>query len=102
MKTTIITEFVKFKSLETTTEEQLLSKVEFLSNFQKPLDGYIDAELIKNMNENEWCIVYHYENMEKAKLIGEKMRNAKIFAEFMPYIAPDSIKITFYNSLKKF
>lgn len=101
MKNSIITEFVNFKVLETTTEEQLISKADILNYFQKKLDGYIDAELVKNVKENAWCIVYHYESLEKVKVIGEKLRNSEEFGEFISLIVPGSISITFYHLLRK-
>ena len=100
MKNAIITEFVKFKVLETTTVEQLLTKVDILNDFQKKQDGYIDAELVKHVEENLWCLIYHYESMEKVKVIGEKMRSSKVFDEFMPLAVPGSVSVTFYHQLK--
>jgi hypothetical protein len=101
MKDTIITEFVKFKVLETTSDEQLISKADFLDDFQKKQDGYIDSELVKQVEENAWCLIYHYENLEKVKAIGEKMRSGKVFDEFIPLIVPGSLSVTFNLRLKK-
>ena len=98
---TIITEFVKFKTLETTTDEQLLLKADILNDFQKKQDGFINAELVKGVKESEWYLVYHYENMEKLKVIGEKMRSSKVFDEFIPLTVPGSLGVTFYQQLKK-
>jgi hypothetical protein len=101
MKNAIVTEFVKLKVLETTTDEQLISKADILNDFQKKQDGFIDAELVKDMNENSWCFIYHYESMEKVKAIGEKMRNSRVFDEFNPLIVPGSFSVTFCQHLKK-
>ena len=101
MKNSIITEFVSFKVLETTTDEQLMAKADFLNDFQKKQDGFIDAELVKDVKENEWRFVYHYESMEKVKVIGEKMRSSKIFDGFTPITVPGSLSVTFYNHLRK-
>jgi hypothetical protein len=98
---TIITEFVKFRVLETTTDEQLISKADILNEFQKQQDGFIDAELVKSIKENEWYFVYHYENMEKVKAIGEKMRSSKVFDEFTPLTVPGSLSVAFYQLFKK-
>jgi hypothetical protein len=98
---TIITEFIKFKVLETTTEEQLIAKANLLNAFQEKQDGFIDAELVKGVKENEWYFVYHYENMEKVQAIGEKMRNSKVLDEFTPLTLPGSLDVTFYQQLKK-
>jgi hypothetical protein len=101
MNEKIITEFVKFQLLETTSVEQLISKADILNEFQKKLDGYIDAELVKGIEGNAWCLIYQYENLEKVKIIGEKMRSSKVFDEFIPLIVPGSLIVTFYHQLKK-
>ena len=102
MENTMITEFVKFTALETTTEKQLISKSDSLINgFWKKQDGFLDAELVKDVGENSWCFIYHNESMEKLKAGGEKMRNSKEFSEFISLIIPKSIDVTFYRQLIK-
>ena len=102
MKATIITEFVKFKVLETTTDEQLISTADInINGFHKKQDGFINAELVKDIKENAWCFIFHYKSLEKIKVIGEKMRNSKEFGEFIPLIVSGSISATFYNQLRK-
>jgi hypothetical protein len=102
MKNSIITEFVNFKVLETTTDEQLLSTSDnSINGFHKKQDGFIDVELVKGIKENTWCYIFHYESLEKIKAVGEKMRNSKEFAEFIPLIIPGSINVTFFNQLRK-
>jgi ABC-type uncharacterized transport system substrate-binding protein len=100
MKTSMITEFVKFQVLESTSDEQLLSSADILNDFQKKQDGFIDAEVVKNVAENAWCFVYHYESMEKVKAIGEKLRSSKVFDVFMPLIVPGSLNVTFHQQLR--
>jgi hypothetical protein len=101
MKNEIITEFVKFKMLDSTSVEHLLLKAEILNEFQIRQDGYIDSELVKKSDENSWCLIYHYESLEKVKVIGEKMRCSKVFDEFIPLIEPGSLEITFCQQFKK-
>ena len=101
MKNAIITELVTFKALEAVTDEQLISKADSLNDFQKKQDGFLDAELVKDVKENEWYLIYHYENMEKVKAIGEKLRNSKEFGEFIHLVIPGSLSITFYHKLRK-
>jgi hypothetical protein len=100
MKTTIITELVKFKVLDTTTDEELMSKADIFNDFQKKQDGFIDAELVKDVKENSWYFIYHYESLEKVRIIGEKLRESKMFDELMPLLDPESVSITLYNQLK--
>ena len=101
MKDTMITEFVKIQALETTTDEQLIAKADLLNDFQKKQDGFIDAELVKDVRENAWYIIYHYENMEKVKVIGENLRKSKEFAEFVPLLVPGSLNVSFYHQVRK-
>ena len=100
MKETMITELVKFNLLETTTEEQLLSKAEMFNEFQKKQEGFVDSELVKDMKEDSWFLIYHYENMEKCQAIGKKLRESKEFGEFMSVINPESLNLSFHNQLK--
>ena len=98
----MITEFVKFKVLETTTDEQLISKADIhINEFQKKQDGFIDTELVKNVEENAWYFIFHYENLEKIKAVGEKMRNNKAFDKLNALIVPGSICVTLYHQLRK-
>ena len=102
MKTTIITEFVKFKALEATSDEQLISKADLnVKGFHKKQDGFIDAELVKDVKENAWCFIFHYGSLEQIMAVGEKLRKSKEFGEFIPLIVPQSISATFYDHLKK-
>lgn len=99
MKNTTITEFVKFRATETTTTEVLISKVSLQNNFLKMQDGFIDAELVKDIKENEWCIVYHFDDMDKVKSIGEKMPKSNEFGEFIKFIVPESVSVTLHIHL---
>jgi len=102
MKATTITEFVKFKALETTSDEQLISKADLnVNDFHKKQDGFIDAELVKDIEENTWHFIFHYESLEKIKAVGEKLRKSKEFGEFIPLIAPESIRASFHEHLVK-
>lgn len=98
----MITEFVKFKALDATTDEQLISETEnLITDFWKNQDGFIDSELMKSEDDNkEWCSIYHFESMEKLKNGAEKMRTSKEFGEFMNLLEPGSIRISFYHFFK--
>ena len=101
MKTTMITEFVKFNLQETTTNEQLFVKADSVIIFLKKQDGYINAELVKDIKENEWYFVFHFENLEKVKVIGENLRSSKEFGEFISVIVPGSLGVTLHHQLRK-
>lgn len=101
MKTTVITEFVKIEALQTTTSEQMLTKAEVINSFLQKQDGFIDAELIKAMEGNIWYFIYHIENMEKLKAVGEKLRSSKLFDEITPLIVPGSMSVTFFSQVKR-
>ena len=98
----MITEFVRLNLQETTTVEQLKATSDnLINNFWKKQEGFIDAELVKNIEKNEWCFIYHFENMDKVKTGGEKMRASKEFGEFVSLVIPGSISVTFNEQLKK-
>jgi hypothetical protein len=101
MKDTIITEFVKIEVLQTTTEEQLLSKADIINGFLQNQDGFIDAEVVKAVEGFIWYFIYHIENFEKLRSVGEKLRNSKLFDEITPLIVPGSLNVTFFHQLKK-
>ena len=101
METKIITELVQFKVLDTTTDEQIVTAVNNLNEFQNTQDGFLDAELVKDVKENSWCIIFHYENFEKLQAIGAKLRSNKVFSDFTSLVLPESLSISFYHHLKK-
>ena len=101
METKIITELVQFKVLDTTTDEQIVTAVNNLNEFQKKQDGFLDAELVKDVKVNSWCIIYHYENFEMVQAIGAKLRSNKVFSDFTSLILPESLSISFYHLLEK-
>jgi ABC-type uncharacterized transport system substrate-binding protein len=100
MKNTIITELVKIEALKTTTEEQLLAKADIINDFLQKQDGFIDAELVKAVEGNIWYFVYHIENFEKLKVVGEKLRSNKLFDEITLLIVTGSLSVTFFRQLK--
>lgn len=100
MKTTIITEIVKFELLQSTTNEQFLAKSEKINSFLQEQDGFIDAELITSTEGNTGYFIYHIENMEKLRAVGEKLRAARLFDEILPLLVPGSMNVSFYNLLK--
>lgn len=101
MKTKIITELVQFKALDATTDEQINVAVNNLNDFLKTLNGFIDAELVKNIKENVWHIVFHFENIEKVQEIGPVLRSNKVFANFTSLIIKESLDISFHQQVKK-
>ena len=98
----MITEFVNFRALETTADEQLFAKADiFINDFLKKQAGFVDAELVKDTEGDAWCFILRYESFEKVKAIAEKMRNGKEFDAFKPVIVHGSIDVTFYQTLGK-
>ena len=101
MKNTVITEIVEISLPETTTVEQFTEKAEIFNNFLRKQDGYIDGELLKSPEGNSWRFIFHFENMEKVKPIGEKMRSSAEFSEFKSVIIPENLRVSFFQSMKK-
>lgn len=100
MKNGIITELLKVEAKQTTTEDQLIAKADIINNFLQQQDGFIDSELVKAVDGNIWYFIYHIENFEKLKAVGEKLRSSKLFDEITPLINAGSMSVTFYNQLK--
>jgi superfamily I DNA and/or RNA helicase len=101
MKTTIITEFVKIEALQTTTDEQLLAKADLINDFLQKQDGFIDSELVKALEGNTWYFLYHIENMEKLRVVGEKLRSSKLFDELTPLTVAGSMSVSFFGQIKR-
>lgn len=101
MKTTIITELLKVEAKQTTEDGQMIDTAEIINDFIRKQDGFIDAELIKGTEGNTWYFIYHIENFEKLKVVGEKLRNSKLFDVITPLIVPGSMSVTFFNQLRK-
>lgn len=100
MKNGIITELLKVEAKEVTTEEQLIKKADIINSFLQQQDGFIDSELVKAVDGNVWYFIYHIENFEKLKAVGEKLRSSKLFDEITPLINAGSMSVAFYNQLK--
>ncbi len=100
MKSTMITEFVRIEALQTTTEEQLLNRADAINGFLSKQDGFIDAELVKAVEGKTWYFIYHIENLEKLKAVGEKIRAIKLFDEITPLIEPGSLTVSFFQQCK--
>ena len=101
MKSTVITEFVEISVPETTTVEQFTEKAENFNNFLSKQNGYIDGELVKALEGNAWRFIFHFENMEKVKAIGEKMRSSIEFNEFKSVIIPENLRVSFFHQVRK-
>lgn len=101
MKSTMITELVRIEVLPSTTEEQVLTKANLINDFLKNQDGFIDCEFVKGMEGNTWLLIYHIENMEKLRAVGEKLRSNRLFDELIPIITTGSMNFSFFNLVKK-
>ena len=100
MKSNVITELLKIEALPGTTPEQVVEKADVINAFISRQDGFLDSELVKAVEGNTWYFIYHIENMEKLKVVGEKIRSIRLFGEIMPLIEPDSMKVSFYQKVK--
>lgn len=101
MENKTIIEFVKFEILQEVTPEQLEAKADLVNAFLSKQDGFIDCELVKSVENNCCYLVYHIENKEKLRMVGEKVRALKLFDEFNPIIVPGSMGFSFFSRLKK-
>ncbi len=100
MKNNVITELLKIEVLPAITPEQVVEKADAINSFISQQDGFIDSELVRGVEGNTWYFIYHIENMEKLKAVGEKIRSKRLFGDLMPLIEPDSMKVSFYQKVK--
>lgn len=96
---TIITEFVEISLPETTTVEQFTEKAECFVAFLRKQEGYLDGEMVRAPECNNWRFIFHFESMEKVKAIGEKMRASSEFAAFKTVIA--GFGVSFFEQVRK-
>lgn len=101
MKNTMITELVRMEVLPSTSEEQVLTKANLINDFLQNQDGFIGCEIVKAMEGNTWIFIYHIENLEKLRAVGEKLRSNRLFDELSPLISSGSISFSFFNQVKK-
>ncbi len=101
MKSAIVTELVEIRLKETITDEQFIEKADLLNKFISNQDGFIDAEIAKGVENNIWCLIYHYENMEKVNAIGTRLRKSGLFKEINLLTIPDGTKVSFYMQMQK-
>jgi len=100
METKIITEMVHFEALDTTNDEQIVDAVQGLNRFQKAYEGFLDAEIAKDIKEDSWNIIFHYKNFEWVQAIGAHLRSSKEFSDFKSLIDTESLRISFGQQLK--
>lgn len=86
--------------MDSTTEEQRVNAVDRLNQFQKKHDGFLAAEISKDLKEDSWELVFHYENLEKVQAIGTPLRSSKEFMDFSSLIASESLKISFCQQVE--
>jgi hypothetical protein len=56
---------------------------------------------VKALEGNTWYFLYHIENMEKLRVVGEKLRNSRLFDELTPLIVAGGMSISFFGQVKK-
>jgi len=100
MKTNVITELLKIEVLPDVSDEQIVEKVNVINKFIEKQDGFIDAELVKGFEGGVWYLIYHIENAQKLKEVGEKIRGSKLFDEIIPLIISGSMSVQFFNRYK--
>ena len=98
METKTITELVQFEALDTSTNEQILDAVDRLNRFQ--YEGFLDAEIAKDLKKDSWSIIFHYKSFEWVQAIGAHLRSSKEFINFNSLIVSESLSISFAQQLK--
>jgi quinol monooxygenase YgiN len=100
MKKDVITEFVKIETLQTTTDDQLISKAEIIIQFLQKQDGFIDTELLYDKKENTWIMIQHWASLEQMKASSANMFMDNATEAFRDAIEPKSISISVFPVLR--
>jgi heme-degrading monooxygenase HmoA len=91
----MITEIIKFKLTESTTDERFMEEVvNFSQFFQTTFDGFIDLEFTQG--DEGWIIVIHWRSMEDVKACGEVLQsNPEELAGYSSLVDKESMNLTF-------
>ena len=101
MKSEIITEIADFKVIPDISDEEVIKIVDFVErNFHTKQTGFIDTELVKGKEENQWLMIQHWRTLSEAKEASGKMTKSELTKEFIKILDLKSIKLVFMEQIK--
>jgi hypothetical protein len=91
----IVTEIVSFEIINGINDQEFIKIVDFLEKeFHMKQNGYIDTELIKGKDDNQWMMIQHWQTMNDAKESSKQMMKSKFTENFRNSLDPKSVKLS--------
>lgn len=92
----IITEIARFEIINGLNEQEFIKIVDFLEKeFHMKQNGYIDTELIKEKDGNQWMMIQHWKTMNDAKESSKQMMKSQLTENFRNSLNPKSVKLLY-------
>lgn len=102
MNKNVCTEIAEFQVVYEVTDEEFIKVVEHLEEeFHSQQKGFIDTELVKVDEHNQWMMIQHWESIEKAREASKMMMKTPITETFREALDPKTVKIKYLNQVKK-
>jgi quinol monooxygenase YgiN len=96
-----ITEIVKMKTVEGVGKDEFISIVDGLEkNFHSRQPGFIDTELLYNEEEEEWCMIQHWDSKDDLKAASGKIFKDPAAEAFVKSLNSQSVKMLILPQIK--
>ncbi len=97
----IITEIVNLKTISGITDEEFIEIVNGLEcEFHTKQEGFMNSELVKGNETDNWMIIQHWKSKEEASLASKKMFEEKTTERFRNALDPQNVKIMLLPQIK--
>ena len=101
MNRQICTEIAEFKVSTGITDGEFIKIVEDLEeNFHSTQKGFIDTELVKASEHDQWMMIQHWDSIEESKEASKTMMKASAAEAFRQVLDPKTVKIRYLNQVK--
>lgn len=102
MDSKIITEIASFNTISGIKESEFIEIVDALEKeFHMNQRGYIDSELVKGKEENQWIMIQHWETKNDALVSSRRMMQDEITEKFRNSLDPKSVKLSYLEQILK-
>lgn len=102
MNSKTITEIASFNTISGTKELEFIEIVDALEKeFHMNQKGYIDSELIKGKEENQWIMIQHWETKNDAIESSRRMMQDEITEKFRNSLDSKSVKLSYLKQILK-
>ena len=95
------TEIAQFNSADGISDEEFIAIVDRLeADFHMKQNGYLDTELLKGRERNQWIMVQHWRSDEDAKNSSRNMMSSSETEEFRRSIDPKTVKLSYNRRIR--